>query len=918
MFGLLLSILVAAVPSFMHFGVSEGLSQTTVFSLCEDNEGKIWVGTYDGLNCFDSYDFTSYHHNPADSSSCPFNTVRLLYADKLGRIWVGSDPDSGLSYLNPETRRFVKLNDSSGVVIYCIGELSQDIIAIGTSSGLELYEVEDNGDVQKKDLVQLPFRPLCFLKDGDYVWFGSRGGDLVRYSADFSSYNTVFSLNGKGNGICKLIKSPESGKLFAATDGDGLLEFSEKDGSVNIYDTSCGLCSNYVRDLSLDSSGNIWIGTADGLSIFDPNDCSFINCYPDIFNRGALAHSSIKSILKDSSGGMWVGMYYYGVDYSKPYSSDFHFFPLVNPERKEMVLSGIREDWDGFVWIGTTREGLFKLQPSTGKLEKQAIFGTEERERTDLKAIEYSKDSSLVFLGTALGGLKIYNRKDNSLRQVSLSNGRPREVYSIQRYLSGQYLILCSESGLYSLDEVSGKLDKITGSGNLTKFIYDFFLDSNGNLWACGSSSVDKCSLSQSDSGTFEIEILTSYNAVSHANDILETSNGEIWIAAINGVFIIAPDGEIRTAPFCEHLPSRVATGIEISDDACLWIGTENGLVRYDESSDSFRIFNSLPISIFTLSSHTRLRDGSLIFGGIGGFIQFDPSNIGRIDFSPPPIITYSSSELASSVPFSKRDLELKFSVVNHLSSGDNTFLYRLNGYDKDWRLADISRSAVYTNLHPGRYTFILRSFNSDGIQCESDLVYNFRICRPWYASIPMFLLYVLVLSTILTIIVKRLIKLIKQREASRMIDQIRERDKRIDELLKENERAERAGMAENFGIDYISSDDYEFVRKVRDAVKNNINNELFGVQQLADCLQISRSSLHAKLKGILGVSALYFIKYVRFDYAGKLLKEGQYSVLDVSQMAGFSTQAYFATAFKNFTGMSPSEFKECTNSKIR
>ena len=89
---------------FTHLGIENGLSQNIVYAITQDKQGNMWFATQNGLNKYDGYDFTVYHHNDDDPHSLADDIVRACLTDRQGRVWAGTD--SGLSLYDSASDRF--------------------------------------------------------------------------------------------------------------------------------------------------------------------------------------------------------------------------------------------------------------------------------------------------------------------------------------------------------------------------------------------------------------------------------------------------------------------------------------------------------------------------------------------------------------------------------------------------------------------------------------------------------------------------------------------------------------------------------------------------------------------------------------------------------------------------------------------
>ena len=131
---------------FEHVSVEQGLSNYAVTKIVQDREGFLWIGTEDGLNKYDGYEFTVYKPDPADSNALPNRVVQVLYADRAGNLWVGASYD-GLRRYNPDADNFERFKSDprdpeslAGKNVNTIFEDSQGGLWIGTNTGLYRYD----------------------------------------------------------------------------------------------------------------------------------------------------------------------------------------------------------------------------------------------------------------------------------------------------------------------------------------------------------------------------------------------------------------------------------------------------------------------------------------------------------------------------------------------------------------------------------------------------------------------------------------------------------------------------------------------------------------------------------------------------------------------------------------------------------
>ena len=219
------------------------LSDNTVRAIYEDARGVLWVGTYDGLDRLDrsTQEFTHFRHRPGDPTSLSENTIYAVHEDRYGRLWVGTwdgldvlDRDSGqFSSYKHDPARADSLNNSSIGTIY---EDDTGELWIGTNSGLHRYDRAQDSFVR-------------------YI-----GAEM---NPDAPGAETIFSI----------YRDP-TGWLWLGT-WDGVVRFNPDTQEAQRFTTADGLSSNTVWGILPDDAGNLWISTSQGLNRFNPPTSTF-------------------------------------------------------------------------------------------------------------------------------------------------------------------------------------------------------------------------------------------------------------------------------------------------------------------------------------------------------------------------------------------------------------------------------------------------------------------------------------------------------------------------------------------------------------------------------------------------------------------------------------------------------------------
>lgn len=883
---------------FMHYGIDKGLSQNTVFSLTQDASGNMWFATYDGVDRFDGYHFRSYRlDSPNETTTPPWHIDISLFSDSKGNVWASS----GVLYkYDGQTDSFVPFEKLKGYIVNGFAEYPQgESILFQTNRGIVPISLKDNAEPQK---FLSGVRSCALVSSGKSVAVCAEDGTAALYEDGFQLWKTSFPQASQAKDILVI----GDGRILVATDGSGLFCMDGK--TVQCYRHEAGksgsLCSNYVRALSRDANGNIWVGTGNGLSILNLPDGSFSNIYLSEEKERYRANVSVKDIYNDAAGNVWLGTYYEGVWYR--YSCPPFFTCHRLSEGRMSAIGGIAEDTDGSLWVGTGRDGLYHYHPDTGASERISL-SSDAAEMDDIKAICFDPDGNRIYLGTGLGGLVVYSRQDKTSVRY-LGNSCPKSVYSILRE-GGRYLWLGTLSGLYLFDLKNGAATKVHLVSGDNLFIYSLFRDSSGRIWLGTEFGLLSCRLSVRPDNNVNVSEVVHYDGIKRVQDICQTGSG-MWVATRDGLYRQpAANGEWISYGTRDGLSSNIIRGLEPDRTGRLWIGTENGINCLDPRSGRIRRFykeDGLPGNVMGIYAHCSSCSGKIWFGGLNGLFSFSPDINAKLKESRTPVVasvivdgeTLEQGKREVILDHSKKSLTIVFSVANYSSWQKDVFRYRLMGAQKDWETAGPSHSVSYSNLRPGRYSFELVSENADGVRSQS-LSMPVTVLAVWYLSKMAFTIYIILFFLLLAVLISYIVHKINGR---------RLRDiERIKSLSREDLDRQRALR---FADGTKSREDIDFLVKVLKNVDKNISDDKYGVERLASDMCMSRSNLYLRVRDITGESPLDFIHRVRMEKACDLLRETNKPIAEIGVMVGFTSPSYFSASFKKFTGSLPGSFR--------
>ncbi len=779
---------------FDHLSIKDGLSQSVVTCIYQDQKGFMWFGTQDGLNKYDGYNFTVYKYVPFDSTSLSDNWIQAISEDENGNLWLGTY-SGGIFEFNIDKGTFTNFrndpankNSLADNRVWAVYAENPNTIWIGTSGGLDKFDKINNSFIHyqniRNDTNSLGNDAVnAIYKDKDGIlWLGTWGGGLSKFDKTNNTFRN-YNFNNPGSG--------KFGYNYVKTicgDGDylllgtslGLIKFNRINNnftilSLNGYDKSDHLS---IQSLFKDSNGQFWIGTHHhGLFRLNINDNSYEKYVNDISNKESISDNWISAIYEDRSGVLWFGTGK-GINKLSPYSKYFVHYEEKSGDPNSLSgkeVNAVLEDHEGMIWIGTWEGGLSRFDINKNKFKsfKHSSINSFSIPSNIVWQIYEDRDNTL-WVGT-YSGLKIFDRKKEKFItpsfRMKLKHNNISAIYEDSR---GFLWIGTWGGGIYKYNKANKELTNyvnIIGDTNSISdnIITSIFEDSKAGLWIGTNGG----GLNFYD---YEKNIFSRYiykpsdkNSLSnnHVTAILEDKNKNLWIGTWGGgLNLFNPDNKIFKH-FTEEnkLSNNVVYGILEDSNNYLWISTDNGLSRMDLSS--FNIMNydlkdGLGNDQFS-HGYFKCKNGNMIFGSINGFTLFNPEKI-KVDSSKPTVVitlfkiynrdinlAHQISEVKEiNLNYLQHDLTIGFSALDFLSPGKNRYAYMLAGYDKDWIYLNHKRNVFYTNLGPGNYVFKVKATNGNNIWSNNVTSLGIIITPPFWRTWPFIVLVTLILLFII------------------------------------------------------------------------------------------------------------------------------------------------------------------------
>jgi ligand-binding sensor domain-containing protein/signal transduction histidine kinase len=761
--------------SIHRYSISDGLPHSSVHCIHQDQKGYLWIGTREGLSRFDGYRFTNY--SARDGLGHPF--VNAVAEDAQGRIWVGTNGAGVARLLDEPQPRLVQVSaaaqprqrfrnflvgtspESNRVNAIAID--ADDNIWCATDAGLYRAALGSHLDLQFQ--VVVPHEPVAlgmtaFSDSRGRLWFGIVNELIEVVQGRVNVY-------GAGDEVGRFaiagVAEDREGRLFVANSRDvfefiapgdlasrgtwqrlPVLDRTHGFGLTNSvtaspFHSAAGTFELGIHALAADSTGALWIGTERGLIKRKDGRQSFYT------QAEGLSNNIIMALHEDRDGNLWVGTAGGGICKLKGEL-------IVSYKETEGMpdddVTKVIQSRTGRIYASTAHAGVAEIRETRAipvPKSQGPPFGT-----AGLRVLQDRRGD--WWIGTDQG-LYRFDGPELELghgKKLTKENGLPETgVYWIFEDSAGNVWASLVDHGLYYLDPagdgrhfqrlplgVDSPFSSISCGSN----------DGSGALWlgkwgAFGKLIAGRIVLLQRSEGLPETD----------PRALFLDSRGWLWVGLRYKGVSVTKDPTALQPTFANYssesgLASGTVWSIAEDDLGRIYLGTGKGLDRLDLSTGAIRHFSTDDgLAGDEVRDCIKDHDGRIWVGTASGLSRLDP-HVERTVTRPAPIFL-SRVQLAGEdllLPEtgtgSVQDLVLSPSrnslLIEYVGldfSGEHTlrYQYRLEGADRDWGPPTDQRTVNYASLSPGRYRFLVRALNAQGIPSESPATLSFTILPP-------------------------------------------------------------------------------------------------------------------------------------------------------------------------------------------
>ena len=801
--GFVTGILLVFIPLFANgqrirfYNSGQGLPNSLIYKVAQDDYGYIWIATENGASYFDGMRFTTFRHDPDKAGTLSSDLVKAIYTDSRGTTWIGTA--NGLQIYNRENNTFrdFPLQYPSFTGTPYVTSITEDrehekLLVSVAGLGVVVYNGKDHKIDPEithtlKELYGTSYLGTLFIDHEGFLWSYAEQGNFFRVNLPIKEIEKLHWDPGLKEQSKKIVVSaitedPVNGNMLIGTYNHGIFIYDRSLGTIR---KPKGESSSKYRIRALlaetkkgnDNELNIWVGSEDtGLKKFNRETEEIIK--PDFqYAPIDLDNCKVHSIMQDEQGNIWAGIFQKGLLIIPWSANDFEYIKLSASKGSMSVniacATSITRDNGGTLWVGTDGGGLFKMLKDGTKVR----YTKDNTPLPNNAILSITPDKrGTLWISTYMGGITTYNP---GIGFKAFSNNPELQKVICSSYDSENDKLYLGTlgHGVKVLSFSDNRLEAFPEPNRLV-WISSLCLDVSGNLWV-GQTEGISCFSTKNGEELF-VDLANKLKGI-NINSMFEDEDGSMWFGSPDGLFHYQkePDTLILYSKN-EGLPSNLICAIQKDANGIIWISTIDGLSRFDQRTKTFKNFyayDGLQDNEFRNKASYRDNDGKIYFGGINGITAFYPDRIkseeklmSGIYFSQLTVlnqdVNYNEAQgkknildrhisQAHQITLKKNQnvFSLEFAVLEYANPQKVNYGYRLEGFDSDWRYTGSdNRRATYTNLPEGSYNFRVKAF-FEGSSEDQNAVYNdinIRILPPWYKSYWAYLIYLVLMAFII------------------------------------------------------------------------------------------------------------------------------------------------------------------------
>ncbi len=828
--------------NFISYSIEDGLVQSQIQAINQDNDGYIWIGTKGGLSKFDGINFENFSTNDGLLN----NQIDAIYNDSKGNIWLGTQ--GGVSVYDGSSFKSYQFKD----------ELNQNfVLSIAEDKTGKLWFTTDGGGVVYMEDTIFSYMILPNGADNNFIrdvfvdergnkWLATRNGVSI-IDSQFKIKDTIPDINATQLFVDK------DNSIWCSTFGDGVIHLTQK--THQKYSTEAGLISTHIRSFTKRLDGSFWFVSGKGVS-------KLLNgTFKNFTIKDGLIDQNINCVIETSGGNLILGAD--GGGGLIKFTNENFISYTKQDGLKENAIMSIVEDNKKNIWLSTHGKGVSKI--SKNGFEH---YSTKDGlGNNNVWCSMVSKDNRIWF-GTS-NGFSVFN--GSTFKTYKIEQGlNAKKVYALEEDNQGNIWVGTKEgaSVLYLKNDSIHNL-------NIGRNVRDIFIENENQIWFCSADGLFKYNLQTKEYIKFD-----EYDGLPNTSimGMLKDKQNRLWVGTINGLAYIKKD-----IFYSIEMPNNNASNninfLQLDDENNLWIGTNFGLYELNildknvfAKTDFIRYSNLDGLKSLECNQNASYIDSenNLWFGTSHGLMkhslnlksssatlpQVQIRGI-RLFFEKQDLSEYADGvEQKTKLPknlvlkYNKNHLTFDFVGIYHTSPDKVKYRFKLDGFDNGWQPVTTSTFVTYSNIPSGSFTFQL-SATTNLEHWTKPIQYTFVITPPFWFTWWFYLFCIFSITTTVWLIVKRRKKIEHDKRTTQLIV-----DK--SKMLTLEQQALNASMNRHFIFNALNSIQYyinrqdkisanrylsSFAKLVRKNLDSSLVNEIYLDEE------IERIDLYLKLE---------------------------------------------------------------------
>ena len=733
--------------------MENGLPQNTIHALAQTRDGFLWLGTEVGLVRFDGSSFQTFDRT--SSPALPDGDIRCLLAAPDGSLWIGTS--NGLArWKNSVVTSFTTKDGLPGDTILALTEAADGAMWAYTDGGLARM----TGD---------RFKVKSFWRPGSRITYDSKDGQTSAWldpglnaGNDWNRPAPVAGLPiNSGDFFAQL-----SNGAFAAGSRANLLVLPQSPKSDRTLTPGKQLPGTRIQTVFADRQGALWIGTNGGLVRW------FAGKLQRFPLTDPLATASILCMLEDREGDLWVGTETGGLHILR--DQRFHTIGAHEGLSSDDT-STVVEDAAGRIWVGTSGGGLNVFTHAGGVIGPVLTYTVQNGLPSDIVLSLAAAPDGDVWVGTPDGLSRIHR---GAITSYTSADGLPDDFIRSLMADPGGSLWIGTRRGLTHWLDAGRGTHMVTytqANGLGSDLVGAMARDGHGDLWVATLAGLSRLKSRQFTTFT------TADGLPSNVITALMTTDDDFLVIGTQDHGIAIWDTEKSRKPLGPIQGNQSIHAMEEDERRHLWLATANGLTRCDRGGSGiiriigaancigFGVVDGLRSRETATNSHPsawRSRDGLLWFATPKGLVAVDPAHF-PVNTVPPPVTIerltvddqfqpLSSGNPSLKIAAGHVHFEFDYAALSFVAPQKVRYRYMLEGFDHGWTRAGARRTAYYTNIPPGRYTFRVQAANNDGLWNTQGAVLTFELRPRFYQTIWFYLLLAAAAVALIVFLLRR------------------------------------------------------------------------------------------------------------------------------------------------------------------